>query len=178
MRTAEAWTETWIVLQANTCSLEAGHVLGPKDRRLLKKKKNSPGQRMVRGGSLLWLGRSFHPGFCATLLKSLMKKFTHVELNLTFKRFPPERQNALIWFHLHFPLDTPVKVHEREFGGVVSWSVIFSPGAPPRLVNSGMWTGWSLRILVSLSVSKCYFIVGWNWVPALGCLFSHVGTLI
>lgn len=82
--------ETWTVMRASTCPLEALTRAGNGEK------------RAVTLAGQIFSSRHLVIKYSATLLRSLMKKLTQVQLNLTWKRFPLEHQAALIWFHLHF----------------------------------------------------------------------------
>lgn len=134
---AEAWMETWIVLQANETVCMAENY-----------------QRRV----FALTGQIF-----SSRILCHSPEESYEEIQTSGIKLHPEKvsTSALIWFHLHFPLDTPVEVwvQKRNFGGVVSWSVTFSPGTPSRLVKL-VWAGWSLMITVSCTVSELCFLQG------------------
>lgn len=113
MRIAEAWMETWIVLQANETVCMAENY-----------------QRRV----IALTGQIF-----SSRILCHSPEESYEEIQTSGIKLHPEKvsTSALIWFHLHFPLDTPVevRVQKRNFGGIVSWSVTFSPGTPSRLVK-------------------------------------------
>ena len=132
--------ETWIVLQANTCPLEVVCMAENYQRRVIA-----------------FTGQIF-----SSRILYHSPEESYEEIQTSGIKLHPEKvsTSALIWFHLHFPLDTPVEVlwvQKRNLGGVVSWSVIFCLGTPPGLVKL-VWAGWSLMITVSCTVSKLCFL--------------------